>query len=82
MEYVAKHLSAKPLQWESSEKATMDPRKMYDNLMIVLMPQGFVFRVDIASLKLGALCKKPLKKIISARIELKVFWRIWNGTNQ
>ena len=50
----------------------MDPRKMYDNLMIVLMPQGFVFRVDFVSLKLGALCKKPLKKIIYARIELKV----------
>ena len=50
----------------------MDPRKMYDNLMIVLMPQGFVFRVDIASLKLGALCKKPLKKIIYSRIELRV----------
>ena len=80
MEYVSKHLSARRLQWESSEKATMDPRKMYDNLMIVLMPQGFVFRVDFVSLKLGALCKKPLKKEIYAIIEFQVVWQIWNIT--
>ena len=29
----------------------MDARKIYDNLIIVLMPQGFVLRVDFVSLK-------------------------------
>ena len=55
---------------------------MYDNLMNTLMPPGFVFRVDFASLKLGAFCKKPLKNVIYARIKLSVGWRIWNDINK
>ena len=40
----------------------MDERKIYDNLMIVLMPQGFVLRVHFVSPKLSAFCKIPLNK--------------------
>ena len=72
IEYKAKTFQLKYF----SEKAARKPqwaraKLMYDNSIIALMPQGFVFRVDFVSLKVGAFCKKPLKKIIYCEIYMK-----------